>query len=312
MKTDCDIGEEDLFWLATPENPGNETEHTPIQKRILIDVRELAGKETFYPSKNSETQEIFLNLLQWEDSFIQGKAKQQLEDVIVEYNNIFARHRLDVGTNNNFKVQLTPKTDNPVYTQSLPVESSFMYRYGFITTSPISKICKPIYKQRKPNCKRVDQRKVNALKSDDYINNNHRISTHSQILHTLREKLFCKPDCSQAYHCLQMADQRSAELLAFNFASRTFALKRLTQGLSIALSAFSSFTSEFLDKVRKANQSAQFADNIGIPANSVTKLIQTIRADFECIRNAGLKLTIDKCHFGVIKVEFLGRTTIPL
>ena len=94
----------------------------------MSENRELAEEETIYPTKNSESQELFLNLLLWEDSFKQGKAKQQLGDIIVEYNNIFARHRLDVGINNNFKVQLTPKTDNPVYTQSLPIELSFMYR----------------------------------------------------------------------------------------------------------------------------------------------------------------------------------------
>ena len=32
---------------------------------------------------------------------------------------------------------------------------------------------------------------------------------------------------------------------------------------------------------------------------------------FDCIRKAGLKLTIEKCHFGVILVEFLGRTITP-
>ena len=68
---------------------------------------------------------------------------------------------------------------------------------------------------------------------------------------TWREKILCKSDCSQAYHCLQMADQRSIEALAFNFASCTFAYKRLAQGLSRALSAFSSFMREYLDKVIK-------------------------------------------------------------
>ena len=35
---------------------------------------------------------------------------------------------------------------------------------------------------------------------------------------------------------------------------------------------------------------------------------RNIRAVFKCIRIAGLKLTIEKCHFGVRQVEFLGRT----
>ena len=105
-----------------------------------------------------------------------------------------------------------------------------------------------------------------------------------------------------------MADQRSNEMLAFNFASRTFAYKRLAQGLSRALSAFSSFMREYLDKVIKADKCAQYVDDIGTAENSVTQLIRNIRAVFECIRQAELKLSIDKCHFGVTEDELLGRT----
>ena len=120
-----------------------------------------------------------------------------------------------------------------------------MHRYGIITTLPFSKYASPIFAQRKPNGKLrllVDLQKINALISDDYINNNHPVSTLSDAAqHLAGKKLFCKLDCFQANHCLQMADQRSIEMLAFNFASRTFAYKRLAQALSRALSTFSSF-----------------------------------------------------------------------
>ena len=219
-------------------------------------------------------------------------------------------------------MKLTPKDERPIYTQSLPVpinlkedltvELALMHRYGIITTLPFSKYASPIFAQRKPNGKLrllVDLRKINALISDNYINNNHPVSTLSDAAQRLAgKKLFCKLDCSQAYHCLQMADQRSIEMLAFNFASRTFAYKRLAQGLSRAVSAYSSFMRDYLDKVIKADQCTQYVDDIGIAANSVTQLIRNIRAVFECIRQAGLKLSIDKCHFGVTDVEFLGRT----
>ena len=120
-----------------------------------------------------------------------------------------------------------------------------------------------------------------------------------------REKLFCKLDCSQAYYCHQMADQRSVELLVFKFLSRTFAYRRLAQGLSRALSAFSSFMREYLDSVIKADQCAQYVDDIGIAAKTTEQLIKNIKAVFICIRKAGLKLTIEKCHFGVTQIEFL-------
>ena len=105
-----------------------------------------------------------------------------------------------------------------------------------------------------------------------------------------------------------MADQRSVEKLAFNFASRTFAYRRLAQCLSRYVSAFSSFMREYLDPVVKADQCAQYVDDIGIADNNATDLTRNIRAVFTCNRNAGLKLTMEKCHFGVRQVEFLGRT----
>ena len=104
-----------------------------------------------------------------------------------------------------------------------------------------------------------------------------------------------------------MADQQSIELLAFNFASRTFAYRRLAQGLSRPLSAFSSFIREYLDPVNKANQCAQYIDDIGIAAKTPEQLTKNLQAVFQCLRKAGLKLSMAKCHFVVQEVDFLGR-----
>ena len=68
---------------------------------------------------------------------------------------------------------------------------------------------------------------------------------------------------------------------------------------------------EYLDPVVKADQCAQYVDDIGIAANNATDFTRNIRAVFKCIRPAGLKLTIEKCHFGVRQVEFLGRAISP-
>ena len=74
------------------------------------------------------------------------------------------------------------------------------------------------------------------------------------------------------------------------------------------MSAFSSFLREYLDPVVKADHCAQYVDDIEIAANNATDLTRNIRAVFQSIRNAGLKLTIEKCHLGVRQVEFHGRT----
>ena len=147
-----------------------------------------------------------------------------------------------------------------------------MHKYGIITVLPFSKYASPIFAQRKPNGKLrllVYLKKINTLIADDYTNYNHPVSTLLDAAqHLAGKSLFCKLDCCRAYHCLQMADQRSVEMLAFNFASRTFAYKRLAQGLSRSLSAFSSFMREYLDPVVKADQCAQYMDDIGIAANN--------------------------------------------
>ena len=64
---------------------------------------------------------------------------------------------------------------------------------------------------------------------------------------------------------------------------------------------------EYLDSVIKAHQCAQYVDDIGISANTTEQLIKKIRAVFKRIEEAGLKLTIEKCHFGVTQVEFFGK-----
>ena len=277
------------------------------------------------PTKDNESRAKFLENFDWKDSTLTPEEKEKIEELLVEFHDIFARQRFDIGMNEEFKVKLTPKDDSPAYSQSLPapfnlkedilVELAMLHKYGIITTLPFSKYASPRFKQKKPNGKPrlwVDLRKINNLISDAYINNNHSVSTLVDAAqHLAGKKLFCKLDCSQAYQCLPMADQRSIEMLAFNFASRTFAYRRLAQGLSRALSAFSSFMREYLDKVIKADQCAQYVDDIGIAANDADHLIANLRATFKCIQEAGLKLTMHKCHFGAKEIDFLGQTITP-
>ena len=196
--------------------------------------------------------------------------------------------------------------------EDIIVELAIIQKYGIITVLPFSEYASPMFAQRKPNGKLgllVDLRKINSLIEEYYTNNNHPVSNLSDAAqHLAGKSLFCKLDCSQAYHCLQPADQWSVEMLAFNFASRTFAYKRLAQVLRRSVSVFSSFMREYLDPVVKADQCAQDVDDIGIAANNATELNRNNRAVLKCICQSGLKLTIEKSHFGVRQVEFLGRT----
>ena len=312
----------EAYWFPAPQNPGDEKEHTPIQTHILHELRELEQLEQLNPLKDRDSRNQFLSNFDWTDSTLQLEAKQAVGDLLAEFHDIFARHRFDIGINTEFKVQLTPLDNRPAYSQSLPapinlkddnlVEKTLLHKYGIITTLPFSKYVSPIFAQKKPNgklCLLVDLRKLKKLIADNYTNNNHPFSTLTDAAQQMAGKnFFCKLDCSQAYHCLQMGDQQSIDLLAINLASRTFAYRRLAEGLSRSLSEFSSFIRENLDPVIKADQCAQYVDDIGIAANTPQQLIKNLRAVFHCLRKVGLKLSMAKCHFGVQEVDFLGRT----
>ena len=47
--------------------------------------------------------------------------KQAVEDILVEYHEILAKHTMDIGTNTEVKVKLTPKGDKTVYRQNVPM-----------------------------------------------------------------------------------------------------------------------------------------------------------------------------------------------
>ena len=252
LRTKKPVQQNNTFWFPTPENPGFTEDHTPIQTRIQNEMRELNRKEEPKPKEDIKSVTEFLKRLGWTDTLLTKTEKQTDEVIQVEYHDIFARHRKDIGMNTEVKLKLISKEDEVVYSQNLPmpihvkedliVELALIHKYGIITVLPFSKNASPIFAKKKPKRKwrlLTDLRKINTLIADDYTNNNRSVSTLSDAAHHLRGmSLFCKHDCSQAYHCLQMADQRSVEMLPFNFASRIFAYKSLAQGLSRTVSAF--------------------------------------------------------------------------
>ena len=72
-----------------------------------------------------------------------------------------------------------------------------------------------------------------------------------------------------------------------------------------------SFLREYMDRVVKTDHCTQYVDDIGIATNDADHLIENLRATFECIREAGLKITMHKVHFGAIENDFLGKTITP-
>ncbi len=187
-----------------------------IERRIHDEILKLQEAENLDPTTSKEGEKKFLSNFIWEGSILNDNEKGRIEKQLVKYNDIFARHRLDVGVNNEFKEKLTPEHGKPIYALSLPtsinlkddltVELALMQYYGLITTLPFSKYSSPIFAQKKPNGKLrilIDLRRINHLLRHDYDRNNYPIATLTDTAaHMAGKEFLGKIDCSQAYHCL--------------------------------------------------------------------------------------------------------------
>ena len=136
-------------WYPTPETCSEPDKLNTIERRIYDEILALRELEKLDPSQSDEQRMNFLKNFTWDDSLLTPSQQLQVEELLVKYNSIFARHRFDIGMNTDSKVELTPQHEEPVYSQSLPtptnskddllVELALMQEYGIITTLPQSK-----------------------------------------------------------------------------------------------------------------------------------------------------------------------------
>ena len=222
--------------MSKAKNLGKTENHTPTNTNPERTTRS-EEKRKIQPTRKHKTPKTIPCTIGLDKSLLTEVEKQAIEEVLVENHDMFCRYRMENGMNTEFKLKLTFKHYKAVYNQNLPrrihrkddqlVDLSFMHNIGIITVLPFSNYASPIFAQRKPNgklCLLVDLRRINSLVADDYTRNNHPVSTLSdEAQHLAGKTLFCQLVCSQACHCLQMADQGSTEMLAFNLASKTFA-----------------------------------------------------------------------------------------
>ena len=160
LKANRNNDQYEQYWFPTPENPGDEASHTPIQKRILKELQNLQEAESLNPQEDEESRQKFLSNFDWKDSMLQQQEIKQIEALLVEFHNIFARHRFAIGMNEEFAVKLTPKDDSPAYSQSLPtpinlkedilVELALLHKYGIITTLPFQNTPVLFLRKRSP------------------------------------------------------------------------------------------------------------------------------------------------------------------
>ena len=279
----------DKTWIPTPETCQNPESLHPLQNKIFDKFSELQQRDSLNPQSNKKDKETFLKQFDWSKSSINAAQIAEMQHLLIKFYDIFAKHRFDVGYDTELKMKLTLAHDLPVYVRSPPtpihlrdeilVELALMQYYGRMTLLPNSKYSSPIFAQRKPSGKLrifIDLRRVHLLRND-YSDNNFPISNLTDAVHHLAGKtLFTKLNCSQANHCVQLADPMSVQHLSFNFSSKTYAYTRLARGSNKSVTGFSSFVSSYLDSCLAANLCTQFMDDIGCGKETFEQLIPTL------------------------------------
>ena len=174
-------------WYPTSETCSEPDKLNAIDRRIYEALRELVKLD---PSQSDEQRMNFLKNFTWDESLLTPFQRLQVEELLVRYNSIFARHRFDISMNTDFKVKLIPEHEEPIYSQSLPtptnlkddllLELALMQEHGIITILFHSKYSSLIIAQRKPNGTLsilVDLQRINLLSKNDYDVHNHPVTT---------------------------------------------------------------------------------------------------------------------------------------
>ena len=91
---------------------------------------------------------------------------------------------------------------------------------------------------------------------------------------------------------MQMADELSIQLLAFNFGERTFDFKRLAQGLNRSPTAFSACVNKHLHACVENDRCFVYFDDLGSGAIDGNALIDNLEHIFVKIERLGFKLSI--------------------
>ena len=114
------LPEYDKIWFPTPETCQNPENLPPLQRKRFDNISELQQRDSLNPQSNEKDKETFPKQFDWSKSSLNADQIAEMQHLLIEYYDIFAKHRFDVGYNTELKVRLTPAHDLPVYVQSPP------------------------------------------------------------------------------------------------------------------------------------------------------------------------------------------------
>ena len=108
----------DKICFPTPETCLNPENLPPLQRKIFDKFSELQQRDSLNPQANEKDKETFLKQFDGSKSSLTADQFSEMQNLRIEYHDIFAKHRFDVGYYTELKVKMTPEHDLPVSFQS--------------------------------------------------------------------------------------------------------------------------------------------------------------------------------------------------
>ena len=122
---------------------------------MFNELVELQTLEKLNPHNDNQSGKTFLDNFDWSDTILTLFERQKVEELLVEFHDIFDRHSFDIGTIKEFKVKLNPNDDRPAFSQKPPNSDQPKRRHQgrtrltsqvwYINHSPFLHKCQPCF-----------------------------------------------------------------------------------------------------------------------------------------------------------------------
>lgn len=248
------------------------------------------------------------------------KSKNLLNSVLNEYKSLFYNDGQDLSFIHGIKHKIPTRNEKPIYSRA--------YRYAEIHKAEINKQINEMLKQKiirnsispynSPML--VVQKKLNASNKQkwrlvvDYKKlNNETIEDRFPIPHIddIFDKLsgckiFTILDLAKGFYQIEM-DEKDIPKTAFSTANGHYEFLRMPFGLQNAPATFQRLMNNLL-RPYIGFFCHVYMDDILIFSKHIEEHVEHLTTILNCLKNANVKLQIDKCEFAKDELEFLGHT----
>jgi hypothetical protein len=274
-------------------------------------LRSFRGLEQFNKEGDKNIIEIFKEQL----SKLPQDQRSELKDILCEFSDVFSKNKFDLGFSTAVEHKIETGDSGPIVCTPRRVPAALEEKVDTLVQQLLQqKIIQPsespwnapivvVAKKNGDIRMCIDYRRLNAVTRRPIFP----IPDAQQICDTLHgNEYFSTIDLSQGYYQIPVAEA-DREKTAFSTRTGHFEFLRMPFGLCSAPASFQRMMHKVLSS-ENWERCLIYIDDVLIFGKTEHEHFQRLRSILQRIREAGLKLSPEKCVFMKKEVEFLGHT----